>query len=896
MNSSDLRPLRALAVLTLCSLVAVGATAAKKGQKNKDAEKGESVTIHSWLVAGPQTHPLPVFADSKKGGVGSGDLLEEPVLSSVRIRPAAGNELSWFSGRTLRWRDVSTNKDGQLKLVVPAAGQAEAPAVAWLATYIAVDRWQKLELSLEGTQARRVWLDGEPLASGGKSDDDKPVTAKLELTPGTHVVLVKTVFDPEREAAWTLGGSVTGAEPADAVRLSLDPERNIALGDILDAPRITSMAVSPDGKKIVTSVSRVVPGTDDTESWVEIRRSSDGGLEDSWRGASGARRVAWSPDGRFVTYVAKAAAGGDDASTLFLLDRWGGAAVPLLEGIDRLGGYVWSPDGKAIVYSTTKKADKDERGVKLVAGLADRWASFRDKQFLHIVRVPDGTRRRLTAGELTTSAVDISPDGKRLLFTRSVEQLEQRPYSMTELWEMDLESFEATKLRDFNWFNDASYGPEGRRLLVSAPANEFDGAGLNLSRAEIANSYDGQLFLWDPATDEVDPITRDFDPSVGGATWNWKDGRIYFIAEERDRSPLFQYDPATRLFTRLSTGFDSNRRLDLPRTGPVAAVLGTSPWVPEHLVAVDLASGKARSLEHPSGGWFDGIRSGHVQPWTFTASSGKTIDGRIYFPPGFDEDERYPAIVYYYGGTSPVGRDFGGRYPKEWWASNGYVVYVLQPSGATGFGQDFSAVHVNDWGKTTADEVIEGTRKFLEAHPFVDPEGVGCLGASYGGFMTMLLSTKTDVFGAAVSHAGISSLSSYWGEGYWGALYSAVATADSFPWNRKDIYVDQSPLFRAQEHKVPILLTHGVADTNVPVGESDSFFIALKLLGKDVEYLQIEGEDHWILSHDKRMVWSSSIVAWFDRWLKDRPEWWNALYPDAATAPSEEDSKGAAIR
>ena len=215
MNSSDLRPLRAFAVLTLCALVAVGATAAKKGQKNKDADEGESVTIQSWLIAGPQTHPLPVFADSKQGGVGSGDVLDEPLLSSVRIRPAAGNELNWLSGRTLRWKEISTGKDGQLKLVVPEGGNAEAPAVAWLATYLAADRWQKLELSLEGTQARRVWLDGEPLASGGKPDDDEPVKAKLELTPGTHQVLVKTVFDPEREAAWTLGGSVTGAEPAE---------------------------------------------------------------------------------------------------------------------------------------------------------------------------------------------------------------------------------------------------------------------------------------------------------------------------------------------------------------------------------------------------------------------------------------------------------------------------------------------------------------------------------------------------------------------------------------------------------------------------------------------------------------------------------------------------------
>jgi dipeptidyl aminopeptidase/acylaminoacyl peptidase len=187
---------------------------------------------------------------------------------------------------------------------------------------------------------------------------------------------------------------------------------------------------------------------------------------------------------------------------------------------------------------------------------------------------------------------------------------------------------------------------------------------------------------------------------------------------------------------------------------------------------------------------------------------------------------------------------------------------------------------VNDWGQTTAREVIEGTRAFLEAHPYVDPRRVGAIGASYGGFLTMTLVTETDLYAAAVAHAGISSLASYWGEGYWGYAYSAVATAESFPWNRPDLYVERSPLFRADRVKTPILLTHGRSDTNVPVGESDQFFVALKLLGAPVEYVQVEGEDHWILTHDKRHVWSKTILAWFDRWLRDEPGWWSSLHPD----------------
>ena len=121
-------------------------------------------------------------------------------------------------------------------------------------------------------------------------------------------------------------------------------------------------------------------------------------------------------------------------------------------------------------------------------------------------------------------------------------------------------------------------------------------------------------------------------------------------------------------------------------------------------------------------------------------------------------------IVYYYGGTTPTTRGISNPYCAQLFASRDYVVYVIQPSGTIGFGQEFSARHVNAWGKRTADDIIEGTKQFCKEHPFVDEKKIGCLGASYGGFMTQYLQTQTDIFAAAVSHAGISDVTSYWGK------------------------------------------------------------------------------------------------------------------------------------
>ncbi len=269
-----------------------------------------------------------------------------------------------------------------------------------------------------------------------------------------------------------------------------------------------------------------------------------------------------------------------------------------------------------------------------------------------------------------------------------------------------------------------------------------------------------------------------------------------------------------------------------------------------------------------------------MKDWDYQYNKNTLIDGRYYLPANFDPKKKYPLIVYYYGGTTPVARSFGGRWPFNLYTSNGYVVYVPQPSGCIGYGQEFSARHQNNWGKITADEIIASTKAFVKAHPFIDPQKIGCMGASYGGFTTEYLTTRTNLFACAISHAGISSIAGYWGEGYWGYGYSTNASAYAFPWNRRDIYVDQSPLFQADKVKVPLLLIHGTKDVNVPTGQSIQLYTALKLLGKDAELVLVKNADHTVVDYQQRIIWNNTILAYFAKYLKEQPAWWEHLYKD----------------
>ncbi len=869
-----------LVVVVLLALVSSAPVAVKN--KKKGDEAGEATPGHApsrWLVLGPVIDPLPAFHDAKRGGYDIKARLEAEVFPDHGWTPRAGAPGGW-PGPDVSWREVEA-VGGSVSPELPDGVTEARPAAVWLATRIEVERFRKLTIEVLGEGPRRAWVDGRRVASGGADEAESggKVSAEVELTRGKHLLLVESLHRGG-ERAWSAGAVLRPADDLGLGGLSttLDEQRALTILDVLDPPRITSTGISADGSFVVAGLERYYPGTDRRETWIEVYARS---LYRTIRAGGDVGQVDWAPRGERLSYVTTAKDDeGKSRSTIWVLDLQSNRVDPVLEAVPDFVDYRWSPDGGKIVYRTRVEPAKDERGFKRLEGLMDRWAGYRTKEYLHLVTVPGGMRRRLTAGPLATSAPSFSPDGRRMLFTRTVEDVDRRPYARTEVWEMDLETFESRRLRDFVWLTDASYAPDGRRILVHGGPDTFGETGVNVPEGRIPNSYDGQLFLWDPSSDEVRAITRDFDPAVKSAVWNRATGKIVLTAEDGDHVRLYAYDPAGERFEQLDTGFDVFTELSSSLSSPGVVGLGTSPWQSQALVGVDVSRNVRTTLSLPAKEDLRHVRRGQVEAWSFESSGGRTIQGRFYLPPDFDPGVRYPLIVHYYGGTSPIARNFGGRYPMEYWASQGYVVYNPQPSGATGFGQEFSSLHVNDWGRTTADEVIEGTRKFVEAHPYVDPARVGCIGASYGGFLTMLLTTQTDLFAAAVAHAGISSISSYWGEGYWGWGYSAVASADSFPWNRPEIYVEQSPLFRADRNAVPILLTHGTDDTNVPVGESDQFYVALKLLGRPVEYLQVEGQNHWILDHDKRVVWSRSIVAWFDRWLKGQPQWWDALWPE----------------
>jgi dipeptidyl aminopeptidase/acylaminoacyl peptidase len=557
--------------------------------------------------------------------------------------------------------------------------------------------------------------------------------------------------------------------------------------------------------------------------------------------------------------------------------------MTVAEGLKDVNWITWSPDESYFIFSKSEGEIKNKKGSLIyMDGLSNRYGYSRRVSSLFKYDIATGFYTRLTYTENSVSLSDISLDGKRILFTTSKPNPTKRPFRLGSCYLMNLENGKVDTLwKDLSNSGYPSFSPDGEKLLVSGGPDLFNGIGRNVGENQYANNYDGQLFIYDLRTKEVDPITIDFDPCINSAHWHKSNNKIYVYVGEKIYSRVYAYDFKKKEFELVPVDADYLSSLNIASDALVATVKGNGVNEPNKTYLLNLKKMESEVLDTREYDTYSGYRTGGDENWDFVKEDGTTISGYVVYPPNFDRTKKYPLIVYYYGGTTPVEKSFGGRYPFNVWAANGYVIYCPQPSGAIGFGQEFSARHQNDWGKTTADEIIEGTRKFIAEHDFIDENRIGCNGASYGGFMTMYLQTKTDIFTCAIAHAGISSISSYWGEGDYGAGYSANASAESYPWNNKDLYVERSPLFNADKIKTPMLLLHGTEDENVPMGESVQMYVGLKILGAPVEMVKIDGERHQILTYSKRIEWHNMMMAWFDLWLKGEGDNWKELFPNS---------------
>lgn len=741
----------------------------------------------------------------------------------------------------------------------------------------------KATIAVEGLEQYRLFVDGEQVAVNG----DK---AETILTSSQHTVVIKYLTRKNASAdKKSIKLTVTAANGAPLSVGDATVKRAYNIYDVICAPNYPSVSISPNGKFIVVRKTWV-DRKGNNHSISELRNYQTNRVMATFE-----ESVKWMPSSNKLYFTQKASDSSiageekqDGTLQLITINPLTMEREVLASHLPE-GWFQFTPDEKTLIYTLTTEGRKKDPQVYDVKEPEDRQPGWRERSNLAKYDLASGILQPLTFGYHNIYLMDISADSRYLLIGKEEERLTKRPTTLTSFYRLDLGSMNAssattpkveTLIEKGEFLNSAQFSPDGKSILVSASPEAFNGIGKNVEEGQTPSMIDTQLYLMTLSDKKVRPLTRDFNPNVQSVDWSKADGNIYFTAEDKDCVHLFQLNPKSGKFTLLKTPEEYIKSFSLASSAAEMAFSGQSASNADRLYKMNTKALKSQLVDDLSARELKDVELGECKAWNFVNSRGDTLCCRYYLPPHFDAAKKYPMIVNYYGGCSPTSRMFQSRYPHHVYAAMGYVVLVVNPSGATGFGQKFSARHVDTAGEGVAEDIISSTQAFCDEHAFVNRKKIGCIGASYGGFMTQYLQTKTDLFAAAISHAGISDHTSYWGEGYWGYSYSEVSMANEYPWTNKHLFVDQSPLYNADKIHTPLLFVHGTADNNVPVGESIQLYTALKLLGRPTAMVLVDGQDHHIIDYEKRLKWQNTIFAWFAKWLQDDASWWTEMYGD----------------
>jgi dipeptidyl aminopeptidase/acylaminoacyl peptidase len=647
--------------------------------------------------------------------------------------------------------------------------------------------------------------------------------------------------------------------------------------EMLKLKRLSDPQLSPDGTRIAFVLTDVnlEQNTRNNDIWVVP--AGGGAAVKLVATEKSEDRPRWSPDGKQLAFVSNR----EGSSQVWVIPAGGGEARKLTAIATEASGATWSPDGKWIVFASdvfpacadaacNERQLKARDASKVKAHIADglmyrHWTAWKDGTFSHLFLVPaDGSAE---PRDVTPGAADVppfslggpedyafSPDSKELAFARKTDKVEAISTN-SDIFTIDL-TVPGARPKAITTAPGADggpqYSPDGRFLSWRSQAR----AGFE------ADCW--KLVLLDRRSGARRVLAPEWDRAIDAWTFTPDSAAVYVTAEEDGQVRAYRIDLAggtPRLILKDGSNGDvqvtpDGRSIVFSRaslTGPAEVFRSAADGagiVP--VTTVNSAFLAAFALRPAESVMFAGAGGTPVQAW-------------VVKPNGFKEDVKYPLLYLVHGGPQNAWNDaWTFRWNAQVFASAGYVVFMPNPRGSTGFGQRFTDDISNDWGGRPFDDLMKGV-DYAEKLPYVDAARKVSAGASYGGYMMNWFLGHTDRFKAIVTHAGVFNLTSMYGvtEELWFPEWDLGGT----PWTNPEGYAKWSPHTYAKNFKTPTLVTHGEIDYRVPVGEGLQLFTTLQRQGVPSRLLVFPDEGHWINKPRNAALWYNTFLEWMGRWV-----------------------------
>jgi dipeptidyl aminopeptidase/acylaminoacyl peptidase len=620
---------------------------------------------------------------------------------------------------------------------------------------------------------------------------------------------------------------------------------------------VADVRVSPDGTRVVYTVSESVMTDDKSESVRQIWMAKSDGSDNMQvtYGEKSSSDPHWLPDSSGIVFASRRSG----KPQLYLLRLRGGEAEPLTTGKLEVANFAISPDGKAIAFAASDVKEDEEKKTKAKEDY--RWIDDDlGLRRLYVMAI-DGKRepRKLVSGDFSVGAdgatLDWSPDSKWIAYER-LKSPAANDWPTSDIAVVNADSGEIravaqTKAAELQ----PRFSPDGKWIAYAVgdvPATWGTNARVQL--ASVATGEKKDL-----------AATYDAQPDIAGFS---ADGKRVFVREARatiDR--IYAIDIAGNKVVDVSTSDGALAEANINDTAthiglamqsldkPVEAyVTRTDRYAP-----VQISHANDAMTKYPA-------PKTEVIRWKST--DGKEVEGLLTYPVDYTAGKRVPLLLIVHGGPAGVFKQaFLGNYspfPTAVFAQDGYAVLRVNPRGSSGYGRDFRYANYKDWGGGDFNDLMSGVDHVI-AMGVADKDRLGVMGWSYGGFMTSWIVGHTDRFKAAIVGAGVTDLVAFTGTAdipgflpdYFGGNF----------WETYDTWKAHSPIMFVSNVKTPTLLEHGEADERVPISQGYEFYNALKVRGVPVRMIVFPRQHHGLTEPKMRMRAAQSSVEWIEKWI-----------------------------
>ena len=677
---------------------------------------------------------------------------------------------------------------------------------------------------------------------------------------------------------------IIGKNPVEVKNKRLSAEILHTLG------QVSSPSVSPDGKTVVYAVAYtdIALNRRNRELFtVGIDGSEKKQITASPKSESDPQ---WIKNGQKIAFLYD--------SQIWEMNPDGSERVQISHHGKGIDGFKYSPDGKKILFispikvlqkSADKYPDLDKASGRIIDNLMykhwDEWvetvphpyvAQYDGEKITHMIDImacqPFESPMKPFGG---IEQLDWSPDSRIVAYTsRKKTGKEYAVSTNSDIYFYHTETRKTTNMTEGMAGYDVNpkFSPDGKYLAWQSM--ERDGYEADKNR----------LFVMNLATGEKYYLTENFDYNADDFCWGGTSSRIYMLSNVQGTSRFFSIDfpNGDKTVKQITQGqYDY---VSIAYANGYLVGLRQSMSAPSEVYAVPLSDIDNHAATKPSLGELGGVNisqentdilsqitMGKVEPRRIKTTDNKEMLTWVIYPPDFDPDKKYPALLFCEGGPqNTVSQFWSLRWNFQIMAAHGYIVVAPNRRGVPGFGQAWCEQISGDYGGQNMKDYLSAIDA-LAKEPYVDAERLGCTGASYGGFSVYWLAGHHNKrFKAFWAHAGIFNLEAKYLET--DELWFPNWDLGGAFWDKSDKTVQNS--YAASPHRfvdkwdTPIAVSHGELDYRILASQGMMAFNAAQLRGIPSRMLIFPDENHWILQPQNGILFQREFFRWFDQWLK----------------------------